>query len=59
VVFIETSVFTGLIKDALSDEDYGALQRGGIRIVYYWRARADQIYLLFLFANAKYVKELK
>lgn len=80
VVFIETPVFTRLVKEALSDEDYGAFQQvlavrpdagdlirggggirkvrwvlpgrgksGGIRVIYYWRVRADQIYLLFLF----------
>jgi hypothetical protein len=51
----------------------GGGKSGGIRVLYYWRASADQIYLLFLFAKgersdltpaqvhelAKYVKELK
>ena len=51
----------------------GGGKSGGIRVLYYWRANADQIYLLFLFAKgersdltpeqvrelAKYVKELK
>lgn len=104
MVFIETPVFTRLVKEALSDEDYGAFQQvlavqpdagdlirggggirkvrwalpgrgksGGIRVIYYWRVRAGQIYLLFLFPKgersdltpaqvkqlAKHVKELK
>jgi hypothetical protein len=103
VIFIETPVFTRLVREALSDEDYAALQQtladrpdigalikggggirkvrwalpgggksGGIRVMYYWRAKADQIYLLFLFPKsarsdltpdqvkelAKYAKEL-
>lgn len=51
----------------------GGGKSGGIRVLYYWRANADQIYLLFLFAKgersdltpeqvrelAKYVKDLK
>jgi hypothetical protein len=51
----------------------GGGKSGGIRVLYYWRANADQIYLLFLFGKgertdltpvqvrelAKYVKELK
>jgi hypothetical protein len=104
VVFIETPVFTRLVKEALSDDDYGAFQQslahqpdagdlirggggirkvrwalpgrgksGGIRVIYYWRVKADQIYLLFLFPKgersdltsaqvkqlAKHVRELK
>ena len=104
MVFIETPVFTRLVKEALSDQDYGVFQQtladrpdagdlirggggirkirwalpgggksGGIRVVYFWRTRADQIYLLFLFAKnvrshltpvqvkklAKHVKELR
>ena len=104
MVFIETPIFTQLVKEALSDEDYGTFQQsladqpdagdlirggggirkvrwglrergksGGIRVIYYWRVRADQIYLLFLFPKgersdltpsqvkqlAKHVKELK
>ena len=84
VVFIETPIFTRLVKEALSDEDYGALQQlladqpdagdlirggggirkvrwglrgrgksGGIRVIYYWHVRADQIYLLFLFPKGE------
>ncbi len=51
----------------------GGGKSGGIRVLYYWRTKADQIYLLFLFAKgeqsdltpeqvrelAKYLKELK
>ena len=51
----------------------GGGKSGGIRVLYYWRANADKIYLLFLFGKrersdlapvqvrelAKYVKELK
>jgi hypothetical protein len=51
----------------------GRGKSGGARVVYYWRSRADQIYLLLLFAKndrsnltpsqlaelAKHAKELK
>lgn len=51
----------------------GRGKRGGARVVYYWRNKEDQVYLLYLFAKnarsdltpaqvselAKYAKELK
>lgn len=51
----------------------GGGKSGGIRVLYYWRVSAEQIYLLFLFAKgersdltseqvrelARYVRELK
>lgn len=102
MIFIETSLFTKQVEEALEDEDYGEFQRhlamypnagpvvkgsggvrkvrwalpgrgksGGIRVMYYWRSKEDQVYLLFLLKKgersdltdsqlrelAKYVKE--
>ena len=84
MVFIETRVFTRLLKQVLSDDDYGALQRylndrpgagelikggngirkirwalpgrgksSGVRVVYYWRVAAEQIYMLYIFAKGE------
>jgi mRNA-degrading endonuclease RelE of RelBE toxin-antitoxin system len=81
--FIETRLFTRLIDEYLSDEEYAALQlfmaanpeagdliqgsggvrkmrwsasgrgkRGGIRVIYYLRLRAGQIWLLTLYAKS-------
>lgn len=80
MVFIETSLFTRLVTQHLTDDEYAALQaalilhpetgsvvpgsggvrklrwtgsgrgkRGGLRIIYYWRSRAGQIWLLTLY----------
>jgi hypothetical protein len=82
MVFIETSLFTKLALQHLTDDEYAALQaalmrhpdtgdlvpgsggvrklrwagsgrgkRGGLRIIYYWRSRAGQIWLLTLYAK--------
>ena len=82
MVFIETSLFTRLVSQHLSDDEYAALQaalilhpeagdlipgsggvrklrwrgsgrgkRGGLRIIYYWRNRAGQVWMLTLFAK--------
>lgn len=84
MVFVETPIFTRLVTEALSDEDYGVFQQalaskpdagqlirggggirkvrwalpgrgksGGIRVIYYWRVTADQIFLLYLFAKGE------
>lgn len=86
MIFIETPIFTKLIKDVMSDENYGELQealilnpdagdvipgsgglrkirwglegrgkRGGVRVIYYWKVRFDQI--LFLIAYPKNVQD--
>ena len=82
MVFIETSLFTRLVSQHLSDDEYAALQaalilhpeagdlipgsggvrklrwrgsgrgkRGGLRIIYYWRNRAGQVWMLTLYAK--------
>lgn len=84
--FIETSVFTKTITEALTDDEFRSLQSmlslspasgslirgsggirkvrwarnkrgksGGLRIIYYWITKDDQI--LLLFAYSKSVKE--
>jgi hypothetical protein len=104
VIFIETPIFTKLVKATLEDANYAEFQQwlathpdagtlikegagirkvrwalpgggksGGIRVIYFWRMRDAQIFLLFLFEKgersdltraqvqqlAKYVKELE
>lgn len=82
MVFIETSVFTKLIYDYLSEDEYLGLQsylllrpdagdvvpgsggvrklrwglrqhgkRGGVRVIYYWKQRDDEIWMLTLYAK--------
>ena len=82
MVFIETSLFTRLVSQHFSDDEYAALQaalilhpeagdlipgsggvrklrwrgssrgkRGGLRIIYYWRNRAGQVWMLTLYAK--------
>lgn len=81
-LYIETSVFTKLIYDYLSDEEYLGLQnyllqhpdagdivpgsggvhkvrwtlegrskRGGVRIIYYWKPSADEIWMITVYAK--------
>ncbi len=80
--FIETSLFTRIIYDYLSEDEYFGLQvhllnhpesgkiirgsggvrkirwstsgkgkSGGIRVVYYWKVRKDEIWLLTVYAK--------
>lgn len=80
MVFIETPIFTQLVKAILTDEAYGEFQQwlaahpdagavikggkgirkvrwalpgggksGGIRVIYFWRSKESQTYLLYLF----------
>ena len=82
MVFIETSLFTKLIGQYLTDEEYAGLQsflmahpavgkvvpgsggvrkmrwagsgrgkRGGIRVIYYWKARDDEIWMLTIYGK--------
>jgi mRNA-degrading endonuclease RelE of RelBE toxin-antitoxin system len=82
MLFIETSTFTKLLYDYLSEDEYLGLQsyllerpdagavvagsggvrklrwgmvgrgkRGGIRVIYYWKRRDDEIWLLTLYAK--------
>jgi hypothetical protein len=84
VVFIETPIFTQLVKAVLTDEAYGQFQRwlaanpdagavikggkgirkvrwalpgggksGGIRVIYFWRSKESQVYLLYLFEKGE------
>lgn len=84
MVFIETSMFTKLIKKMISDEEYYLLQlkltdrptagdiiqgsgglrklrwtkfghgkRGGIRVIYYFITKEDQIYMLYAYSKNK------
>ena len=81
-IFIEAPLFSRLVSDYLSDDEYAALQwalalrpaagavipgsggvrklrwagsgrgkRGGLRVIYYWRNRAGEIWLLTLYAK--------
>src|SRR3990167_11202593 len=80
MVIIETPVFTRLVRQWLSEEDYRLLQgylnhypdagdvipgsgglrkirwnafqkgkRGGVRVIYYWATRFDQILMLYIY----------
>jgi len=82
MVFIETSLFTKLLCNYLSDDEYRILQTyllehssagdiiqgsggvrklrwaignrgksGGIRVIYYWKNRANEIWMLTLYAK--------
>jgi hypothetical protein len=82
MVFIETSIFTRLIFDYMTDEEYLGLQshllrfpdagtivpgsggvrklrwattgrgkRGGLRVIYFWKRQADEIWMLTLYAK--------
>ncbi|MDJ0861229.1 MAG: transcriptional regulator [Gammaproteobacteria bacterium] len=82
VVFVEAPVFSRLVSDYLSDDEYAALQwalalrpdagvlipgsggvrklrwagsgrgkRGGLRVIYYWRNKAGEIWLLTIYAK--------
>lgn len=82
VIFIEAPLFTRLVADYLSEDEYAAMQwalamrpeagqiipgsggirklrwsgsgrgkRGGLRVIYYWRQRAGEIWLLTLYAK--------
>ena len=84
MVFVETSLFSRLLGDYLSDDEYrqlqshlaarpdsGALIRasggvrkvrwraggkgksGGVRVIYYWAATDDQIFLLTLYGKGE------
>ena len=80
--FLETPVFTRLLRALLDDGEYRALQlalllrpdqgavvpgsgglrkirwagsgrgkRGGVRVLYYWDARSESFYMLYVFAK--------
>ncbi|WP_449192202.1 type II toxin-antitoxin system RelE/ParE family toxin [Thauera sp.] len=82
MIFIEAPLFSRLLAEYLSDDEYAALQwaltqrpdagaiipgsggirklrwagsgrgkRGGFRVVYYWKNRAGEIWLLTLYAK--------
>jgi hypothetical protein len=82
MIFIETSLFSRLLSDYLSDEEYHALQlylmeqpdvgdivrgtggvrkvrwaignrgkSGGVRVIYYWKTSAGEIWMLTLYAK--------
>ena len=82
MLFIETTLFTKLIYNYLTEEGYAALQymlaihpeagevvprsggvrklrwgisgrgkHGGLRVIYYWKAHEDEIWLLTLYAK--------
>lgn len=64
--FIETKLFSRLVGDYLSDEEYALLQgtlaanpetgnlvpgSGGVRVIYYVRSSADMIWMLTIYAK--------
>ncbi|MFZ5622220.1 MAG: transcriptional regulator [Pseudomonadota bacterium] len=82
MIFIEAPLFSRLLGEYLSDDEYAALQwaltqrpeagavipgsggirklrwagsgrgkRGGLRVIYYWKTRAGEIWLLTLYAK--------
>ena len=82
MIYIESSLFTKLLPNYLSDEEYRALQwyllqhpeagdivrgsggvrkirwsqkgrgkRGGVRVVYYWKKLAHEIWLLTIYSK--------
>lgn len=82
MLFIEAPLFSRLLGEYLSDDEYAALQwaltqrpeagavipgsggirklrwagsgrgkRGGLRVIYYWKTRAGEIWLLTLYAK--------
>lgn len=82
MIFIETTLFTKLIPQYLSDDEYAGLQNyllqypdagrivrgsggvrkvrwaafgrgksGGIRVIYYWKARNDEIWMLTVYGK--------
>jgi hypothetical protein len=69
MVIIEAPLFSRLVYDYLSDDEYAALQwaltlhpemgpiiqgkgkRGGLRIIYYWKSKSGEIWLLTLYAK--------
>ena len=84
MVFIETSIFTRLIGEYLTDDEYLGLQgfllqypdagkivrgsggvrklrwavsgkgkSGGIRVIYYWKRRDDEIWLLTVYGKSE------
>ena len=84
MIFIETSLFTKLLPDYLSDDEYRSLQwylfehpqagsivrgsggvrkirwsqegkgkRGGVRVIYYWKKSASEIWLLTIYAKSE------
>jgi len=84
MIFIETSLFTKLISQYLTDDEYLGLQKfllqhpeagniiqqtggvrklrwatsgkgksGGIRVIYYWKNREDEIWLLTVYNKSE------
>ncbi len=84
MVFIETSIFTKLLPDYLSDDEYQILQMyliehpnsgdiirgsggvrkvrwaienkgksGGIRVIYYWKNLASEMWMLTIYAKSE------
>ena len=84
MIIVETSVFTRLIQDLMSDDEYKELQEalvlrpdsgdlikgsgglrkirwslvgkgksGGVRVIYYWVTKADQIRMLYVYPKGK------
>lgn len=66
MIIIETSVFSRLIQELMSDDEYRSLQealitrpekgqgkRGGVRVIYYWVTADDQIRMLYVYRKSK------
>jgi hypothetical protein len=82
VVFVETQIFTQMVKEYLSDEEYAELQKyimkdpevgkiirggggvrkvrwsregvgksGGVRAIYYWVKKRDEVYMLTMYSK--------
>ncbi|WP_297184811.1 hypothetical protein [uncultured Porticoccus sp.] len=68
MIFIETSAFTKLLPNYLSDEDYRALQTylmqkpdagdivkgsGGVRVIYYWKKPDHEVWMLTIYSKSE------
>jgi hypothetical protein len=48
--FIETKLFSRLLREYLTDDEYAVLQ-AGIRVIYYAKARDGIIWMLTIYAK--------
>ena len=68
MIFIETSKFTKLLSDYLSDDEYRMFQwhlqekpdsgdivrgSGGVRVIYYWKKSDYEIWMLTIYSKSE------